>query len=186
MRHRLRYLNQSFNSIILRWLGFIPFTILFQPMPVISIQPGSPRTCPGWRRSRMKSIPGMVRTAWWSIWLWTADIIYLINIACATRHLWPIFFTENARFARQRCYICWEEQSNTKSSLQCLMLTKLVCLTHFLYELKKIFHGESNASRYAMSYPCPGYDVKLNRAVLHLLSSLSSSLRRSLAPLRYW
>jgi len=31
-----------------------------------------------------------------------------------------------------------------------------------------------------------GYDVKLHPAVLHLLSSLCRSLRRSLAPLRYW
>jgi len=36
---------------------------------------------------------------------------------------------------------------------------------------------------------CPfglGYDVKLHPAVLHLLLLLCRSLRRSLAPLRYW
>jgi len=30
------------------------------------------------------------------------------------------------------------------------------------------------------------YDVKLHPAVLHLLSSLCRSLKRSFAPLRYW
>ena len=32
----------------------------------------------------------------------------------------------------------------------------------------------------------PGYDIKLHLAALSLLSSSGRSLRRSLAPLRYW
>jgi len=45
--------------------------------------------------------------------------------------------------------------------------------------------GQVSIHLYILHYVL-GYDVKLHPAVLHLLSSLCRSLRRSLALLRYW